>query len=424
MKKIISLYIFIGVLFQNSSAQAVEEAFQNLWNSLLERNQMNQLSLDNDLALQKAQMERLKNQQSIRYSPSIQSSYNSVMLGTHAAVNELSWQSQTLSASMTLQSNDEEFTGGSGKVAYNALANIHIQLEYLAKNQKLISQRNKILRDNILFTSLKWILSQKMALRLAEQELEVRKGLDHKAQGYLDQLMKFVKLGISATNDTKSLELFVRDNQMQMQTIQMNRDILMNEISLVMIVDSNVVSALSLDSIFKRVTLNSEAVDYNWKLDSINIQMQRLTYKQQDLQDRRLSVGLMSSVGDFNWPRKYNYGVFAEFTQGFSAVTTTPHNSTARRLINPQIKTTLNENLEDYKTQTKINLDQTDLVVKKILERLKLGERGILQEIPQNLNLMINQQLNYYILRNKVLQNQLSQLRTLDQLPESWRPKW
>jgi hypothetical protein len=414
----------LGATFGAKIGFNQEEFYSQFWEKTLQLDRLNQEQNQNELVILESKAKRLESAQTMTVKPSITASYDDVNLGTHALNNELTWQTPTWGATGTLQSNDEKFSGGSWKLNYNLLTNLPVQMQNIQK-QKMILQKKQILQnEQVLFNSLKKLAQQKMQIRDQEFEVKVREGLSLKANSYLEKLNQLVKVGLSAKNDVKSLELFIRDNDLQILALKTQKEVLYTNLAIDLELETNLLLAFSIDSLIQNLAMSDTIYDYSWRLDSLNVVSQRLSYEDQDLKDRKLSVGLMSSIPDFDWPKKYNYGVFAEYSQGFSTTSSLPVISIGPKRVYPKAHSRLTVSLEDFNAQVQKNIEKSDLFIQQVIERMRLGERGILQEITQNLNTQLSQQLNYASLLDKVLQSKLNTWRSLEQLPLAWRPKW
>ncbi len=416
MKQLIALLVLLNFV-------TAQEMYPTMWKSLYSRHNATFRYYDESVLPNEARREQIATGQRLSGGPQFTASGTGLSDGEFRLGNRIDWTHPRWSSSLYLSNSNERLETGTFQVMYALKSDLDGRLEDLDTVSSLIRQKAQLQREAMLFNDFKQLLSYKIRYDLFKAEHEIRDEIDATGKKFLTDLNRLVKAGIVPRNATQSIQLFLRDNSLRVKALQMESELLVDNVFYNFEIDSTIFRGLNVDNLLKKLELGSstQIANYSWKMDSLNSAIQEAQLREQNRTSWRLSVGVGTAFQEYDKPASYNNSLMVQFSMDFRTKVLPSDAPLQKRHLEP-ISNSILEELEEYKVDAQKYSKSASEWIGSTLKRIQLGEVGIMYELSQNLDIIINNKLKYYTLRTNYFLRELSQFRAIEQLPEDMRP--
>lgn len=418
-----SLKLGTSLLLVLLSIVSANEMYDSLWSSLDARHSATMRYYTESALPTEARREQLATGQSLSGGPTFSGSVDGLSEGMFQLGHRIDWTHPRWSSSLYLTNSDEQLENGSFRLMYAILSDLNTRLEDLDTVTALIRRKALLQREAVLFNDFKLLLQYKVQYDLFVAEEEIRASVDRKGQKFLEDLNRLITAGVVPKNATQSIKLFLRDNALRVNALQLESELLVDNVFYNFEIDSTLFLGLEIDSLLPLIALDSAVnhADYTWKMDSLNTEIQKAQLQEQNRNSWRLEAGVGTAFTDYSTPEEYNNSVMVQFRMGFHKKVLPEDRPLKKRVVQPKS----NEILDDltlYRDNAQEYSKNATEWINTTLQRIKLGELGIMYELSQNLDIIINNQLKYHTLKANYYRRELSQFRSIEQLADEVRP--
>ncbi len=395
--------------------------YDSLWTVLTSRHSSTLRYLDESMLSTKARREQLATRQTLSGGPTFTGAPDGLSAGDFVFGQSINWSHPRWSSSLFLQNSDDKLESGSVELKYSLLSDLNGRLEDLDTVIALTKKKTALQREALLFNDFKLLLSYKIQYDYYRAESEIRSAIEKRGAVFLKDLNKLVEIGIIARNATQSIQLFLRDNALRVKALELECELMIDNVFYSLEIGRTVFLGLDIENIQKKLSFDTQAVDYSWRMDSLNTMIQQAGLKEQNRRQWNLSVGAGTAFYDYKSPESYNHSVLLQFQVNFQKKVLPEDSPLVKRKAAPKSSFVKND-LDEYNVAAQEYSESAGEWINSTLKRMQLGEAGIIYELSQNLDIIINNQLKYYTLLANYQRRQFSQFRSLSQLSEEMRP--
>ncbi len=405
------------------TALSAEDIYPSLWKSLLERHNATFRYYDESVLPNESRREQLATGQTLSGGPQFSASGNGISDGEFLMGNRIDWTHPRWSSSLYLQNSNERLENGSFQLMYALLSDLNGRLEDLDTVSSLIRQKALLQRKAVLFNDFKQLLAYKIQYDLYTAEHQIRNEIDLKGKEFLGDLNRLIKAGIVPRNATQSIQLFLRDNSLRVKALQLESELLVDNVFYHYEIERELFLGIEMDSLLEKLSLDSAVniASYSWKMDSLNSAIQTAQLQEQNRTNWRLSVGAGTNFHEYESPSTYNNSLMVQFSLDFRKKVL-PSDAPLKKRQMSSVSNSILDDLKEYKIDAQNYSETASEWIGTTLKRIKLGELGIMYELSQNLDIIINNKLKYFTLRSNYYRRELAQFRALTQLPENMEP--
>lgn len=399
-------------------------AYDSLWTILLSRHSATLRYYDESALPTKARREQLATGQTLSGGPTFSGSAGGLSDGEFLLGHRIDWTHPRWSSSLFLQNSNEKMETGSVQLMYALLSDLDGRLEDLDTVIALVKEKAELQREVVIYNDFRMILANKIQYDYLKSELEIRLGIKEQGETFLSELNKLVKAGIVPRNSTQSIQLFLKDNELRAKALNLECELTIDNVFYNYEIDETIFLAIDIPFLLEELNLSTavEYPDYIWRMDSLNMEIQEASLKEQNRNQWRLSVGAGTAFQDYSSPEDYNNSLLVQFSMNFHKKVLPEDRPLIKRKAEPRSNEILSD-LKLYHEDAKEYSESATQWIESTLKRIKLGERGIMYELSQNLDIIINNQLKYFTLRTNYYRRELAQFRSLRQLSEQMRPR-
>lgn len=336
--------------------------------------------------------------------------------------NQASWNHPKFDSYFAFSSRDNRLESANLQFLYTLKSDKKSRVAIMDTLIEMTGKKASLQREAMLFADFQQLLNYKVQYDYMQDELKARTKMGKKGEAFLTKLKRFVAAGVLPRNAIQSISLFLDNNTIRMNAVVLESTLLIDNVIYLFDINVELFLGLEIDSLLPQIQVDTttQYESYNWRLDSLNAEIQRAQMYEQDMNSWKLSAG--AAVNYFGYEDfatvdnklqlKFDYTFHKKEFRGYEAM---------RRIKRENLSRGVPVELDDYKKLAMDHAKKATQWIEKTLERIQLGEIGIMHEISQNLDIILNQQLRYYMLRSTYFRRELSQLRSMAQLPPEMR---
>ncbi len=366
--------------------------------------------------------DQLLNSKTIGVTPTLFSTPRALSDGVLRYGTTASYNSSRANSSLSFLSGDEPVQTASAQFLYTIISDTKRRVGQIDSLILLTQAKANLTREAILFTDFKAIINNRVTHDHLAQERVIRSNISVRATEFLDRLQKMVATGALPRNSLQNLQLFIQNNTLRNQAIELEQSLLLGTVAYQYGIDSALFSAIDVSKLIASsdLAIGSQINDYNWRIDSLNNAIQLQSAREQGSDSWRVSAGGGISFTDPTEPSLYTTSAIAQVQYTFHK-RALPELTPLKKAPRCDLPASDDERLSAYE---KSSSDQEQLAfqwIKSALDRINLGQSSGIYEISDNLVTIQNQKLTYLTLKTTYLNRELLQLRSLDQLSEELR---
>lgn len=417
MRIVLLLSLFVSTLSAN-------EFYRKLWQRLELRTDATVNYYRESSRSYEIRKQMLKTGETISTSPYFQGSGrdNSRSSLTFGFGNQASWSHPKFDGYFAFTTREDRLESANLQFLYTLKSDKKSRIAMMDSLIEMTGEKAKLQREAMIFADFQQILNYKVQYDYMLDELKARRKMGEKGEAFLTKLKRFVAAGVLPRNAIQSISLFLDNNAIRMKAVELESSLLVDNVIYLFDLEASLFLGVEIDSLLPRIVTESATTheSYNWRLDSLNAEIQRTQMYEQDMNSWKLSAGASVQYADYEsyasvdnkLQLKFDYSFHKKEFRGYDQL---------RRIKRENLSTGVPIELKNYKEMAMEHATKATQWIEKTLERIQLGEVGIMHEISQNLDIILNQQLRYYMLRSTYFRRELSQLRSMQQLPLEMR---
>lgn len=341
---------------------------------------------------------------------------------TFGVGNQASWSHPRFDSYLAFTTRKDRLESANLQFLYTLKSDKSTRIECMDSLIRMTKEKAALQREAMLFIDFQQLINYKVQYDYLIDEIAARTGMGKRTHAFLEKLERFVAAGVVPGNATQSISLFMDNNSIRMDALVLESELLLDNVIYRFDINKELFLGLSIDTLLEIVgsRTNTDAENYTWRLDSLNAEIQRVQMYEQDLNSWKLSAG--ASVNFFEYESyaavdnklhlKFDYTFHKKEFDGYYKL---------RKIQREVLPKGSDIKLEKYKQLAMDHAKKATKWIDNTLERIQLGQVGIIYEISQNLDIILNQQIRYYTLRSSYYRRELSQLRSMEQLPVELR---
>lgn len=418
MKQITILLLLVATLSANDSLM------QKIWSTLEIRHDATVNYYREGARSFEIRKNILETGETISTSPTLQGSARGISNGDFLFGNQTSWSHPRWDGYFAFNVSDDKLENCNLQFLYTLKSDRGDRIGYMDTLISMTHLKADLQREAMVFNDFQQLLSYKVQYDYLLSEMKAREKMAIKGGEFLSKLKQFVSAGVVPRNATQSIELFLQHNRIRMDAIVLESDLTIDNVTYMFDLDGELFKAIHIDSLLAKIDLGAatKTESYTWRMDSLNAEIQRVQLHEQNMNSWKLSAGASIYVDDYSEPALYNNSLHLKFDYTFHKRDFTGYKP-LRKATRKTLPNGVDEKLGAYKKLSMEHADQASKWIASTLERIQLGEVGIIHEISQNLDIILNQQIRYYYLLSTYYRRDLAQVKAMSQLPEGMRWK-
>lgn len=420
MKQGILLLTLSTILWANATV------YEELWRRLELRTDATVNYFRESERSYKIRKQILKTGESISTSPFVQGSGGSDSQSdiTFGFGNQASWSHPKFDSYVSFTTREDHLESANLQFLYTLKSDKSTRIACMDSLIAMTKKKAELQREAMLFNDFQQLVNYKVQYDYLLAEITARTKMNKRTMQFLKKLKQFVSAGVVPRNATQSISLFLDNNVIRIDALQLESELLLDNVAYLFDISRELFLGLDMDTLLQILATNEKKQfeKYNWRLDSLNTEIQRMQMYEQDLNSWKLSAGASVnffdnesfSTVDNKLHLKFDYTFHKKEFAGYPRL---------RRIEREELTKGSDIKLEEYKELAMAHAKKATKWIDNTLERIQLGQVGVIYEISQNLDIILNQQIQYYVLRSSYYRRELSQLQSMQQLPEELRWK-